>query len=52
MVDDEPEDLRFGSQDTNLYCVNAISSQKIWVFRSGSPITETPIVVGDYVYFL
>ena len=50
VVDDEPY-IYFGSQDTNLYCVNAISSQKVWIFRSGSPITETPTIVGDHVYF-
>lgn len=41
----------FGSQDTNLYCVNAISSQKMWEFRSGASIEQAPILVGENIYF-
>ncbi len=40
----------FGSQDTNLYCVNAVSSQKLWEFRSGAPIEIAPTVVRNKVF--
>jgi outer membrane protein assembly factor BamB len=43
--------IYFGSQDTNLYCVNAISSQKTWEYRCGYSISESPIIVGKNVYF-
>ncbi|MFA4985430.1 MAG: PQQ-binding-like beta-propeller repeat protein [Candidatus Brocadiia bacterium] len=50
IVSDSDRYVYFGSQDTNLYCVNATSSQKKWEFRSGSPIEEAPTLCAGNVY--
>jgi outer membrane protein assembly factor BamB len=40
----------FGSQDKNVYCVDARDSQLIWKFETGTRIMSSPAVVDGKVY--
>jgi len=40
----------FGSQDCNLYCVDANTGAKLWNYTVGYRIRSTPAVVGGVVY--
>ncbi|MEO8663160.1 MAG: PQQ-binding-like beta-propeller repeat protein, partial [Bryobacteraceae bacterium] len=42
--------LFFGSDDNNIYAVNAASGQQIWKFATGGPVPATPAVDGGLVY--
>ncbi len=40
----------FGSQDKNVYCINARDSQLLWTFETGARIKSSPAVVNGKVY--
>jgi outer membrane protein assembly factor BamB len=42
--------LFFGSDDNNIYAVNAASGQQVWKFITGGPVPATPAVYGGLVY--
>lgn len=41
----------FGSNDRNLYCLDADTGAKIWAFPTGDAVRSSPAVVGGKVYF-
>jgi eukaryotic-like serine/threonine-protein kinase len=41
----------FGSEDHNLYAVDALTGAQKWVFQAGSFIESSPVVVSGVVYF-
>jgi eukaryotic-like serine/threonine-protein kinase len=41
----------FGSNDHNLYALDASSGQKLWSFQAGSRVESSPTVVNGVVYF-
>ena len=43
--------LYIGSNDGNLYAIDAYSGSRHWQFDAGEPIDSTPAVVGESVYF-
>lgn len=40
----------FGSRDSNIYCLNATTGQKIWNFSTGAEIIASPAVSQGCVY--
>lgn len=40
-----------GSEDTNLYAIDAATGNEEWVFGTGSPIESSPIVADGTVFF-
>jgi outer membrane protein assembly factor BamB len=40
----------FGSQDHNIYALNAATGEQKWAFKTGSWVESSPIVVGGVVY--
>jgi outer membrane protein assembly factor BamB len=42
--------IYFGSDDGNVYAVDAASGKQIWQRVTGGPVSATPAVVGDLVY--
>jgi outer membrane protein assembly factor BamB len=39
-----------GSDDYNVYCLNASSGQLIWNFTTGGSVKSSPAIYGGYVY--
>jgi len=42
--------LFFGSDDGNVYAVDAASGRQVWQFVTGGPVPSTPAVAGGVVY--
>ncbi len=42
----------FGSDDGNVYAVNAASGMQKWMFRTGGPVPSSPAVDGGSLYIL
>jgi len=40
----------FGSNDHNLYALNATSGQQKWFFQTGGRVRSSPTVINDVVY--
>jgi outer membrane protein assembly factor BamB len=40
----------FGSRDSNIYCLNATTGQKIWNFSTGAEVIASPAVNHGSVY--
>jgi outer membrane protein assembly factor BamB len=40
-----------GSQDYHLYCLNALSGELIWKYKTDGEVDSSPLIVGDRVYF-
>lgn len=43
--------LYFGSDDGNVYAVDAATGRQKWKFRSGGPVPASPAIAGGLVYF-
>lgn len=43
--------LYFGSDDGNVYAVDAATGHQNWKFTTGGPVPASPAVAGDLVYF-
>jgi outer membrane protein assembly factor BamB len=43
--------IYFGSDDGNLYAVDALTGRQIWRFTTGGPVPSTPAVDAGAVYF-
>ena len=41
----------FGSDDGNVYSVNAATGKQLWQYTTGGPVASTPAVDGGRVYF-
>jgi len=41
----------FGSDDGNVYAVNAESGREVWKFATSGPVPSSPAVAGGLVYF-
>ena len=39
-----------GSVDGSLYCLDMRTGRKRWQFRTGGPITGTPVIANGVVY--
>ena len=42
--------LLIPSADNNLYAVDLLTAQNLWVFPSGAPIDQAPLVAGEDIY--
>jgi outer membrane protein assembly factor BamB len=42
--------LLIPSSDNNLYAVDILTAKNLWVFASGAPIDQAPVVAGDDIY--
>ncbi|MGC8639804.1 MAG: PQQ-binding-like beta-propeller repeat protein [Isosphaeraceae bacterium] len=42
--------LLIPSADNNLYAVDVLTAKNLWVFASGAPIDQAPVVTGEDVY--
>jgi outer membrane protein assembly factor BamB len=40
------------SSDNNLYAVDLLTSEPLWTFASGAPVTQAPLVVGEEIYVI
>ena len=38
------------SADNNLYAVDILTAKNLWVFASGAPIDQAPVVTGEDIY--
>jgi eukaryotic-like serine/threonine-protein kinase len=43
--------IYFGSQDHNLYAIDAVTGEQRWVFQTGSAVESSPAVSNGVVYF-
>ena len=39
-----------GSDDDNVYCLNASTGDRVWNYTTGSAINSSPTVEGGFVY--
>jgi outer membrane protein assembly factor BamB len=44
--------LLIPSSDNNLYAVDLLTAENLWVFASGAPIEQAPVVAGEDIYSL
>lgn len=44
--------LLFGSNDSNLYCLNKETGAQYWRYKTNGAICSTPAVAGNTVYFI
>ncbi|CAN5910186.1 hypothetical protein BH23PLA1_BH23PLA1_42010 [soil metagenome] len=44
--------LMVPSQNNNLYAINLFTGEQRWIFPTGAPILQSPLVTGDTVYVL
>jgi outer membrane protein assembly factor BamB len=42
--------IYFGSDDGNVYAVNAADGRQLWRHRTGGPVPATPAIAGDTLY--
>ncbi|HEY91797.1 MAG TPA: PQQ-binding-like beta-propeller repeat protein, partial [Dehalococcoidia bacterium] len=42
--------LYIGSEDSNLYAVDATDGKKLWDFRTGDKITSSPALIDGVLY--
>ena len=41
----------FGSVDEHLYCLEYKTGKQRWKFKTGGPITGSPVIYDDIIYF-
>ena len=39
-----------GSDDKRVYCLNAVTGEKVWAFETGDAVEGSPLILGDHVY--
>ena len=43
--------IYFGSNDDNVYCLNATNGNQIWKYTTGVPVFSSPAITNDCIYF-
>ena len=43
------ERVIFGSDDHHVYCLNSVTGEKLWAFKTADAVEGSPLILGDNV---